>query len=335
MQLGKKSKTTDMFERVRGDLGAQAEDSTPLVPAAQPQAAPQKPASGRASLDREAIQVTVSEKISAKISREGSLTSFGVQGFLQFRTTDPSLTKVKLDVLANATHGAQFRTHPRIDKGLFNSSKIIQLSDTSRGFPINNSIEVLRWSASPSLDSTGTLPISFTVWVNKGSDKYNVTIEYELTGGDDLRDVVMTMPFSTGEPEVSSYDAVYEVSGDSLEWTIGPVDESKSSGSFEFEAQADDESDFFPMKVGFAKTKPFVEVDVCIEPLPVVGRTLIRAGPRCYTAGHESRDGFHEGYQISSRQLLDRINSSRADHSKMFLMLEIVTQRPRLDYLIT
>ena len=262
MQLGKKSKTTDMFERIRGDLGTQAEDSTPLVPAAQSQAAPQKPASGRASLDREAIQVTIAEKISAKISREGSLNSFNVQGFLQFKTSDPSLAKVKLDVLANATHGAQFRTHPRIDKALFNSSKVIQLQDTSRGFPTNNSIEVLRWSSSPSVESTDALPINFTVWVNKGSSNYNVTIEYELTGGDSLRDVVVTMPYTTGEPEVSSFDAIYEVSGDSLEWTIGPVDETNPSGSFEFEAHADDESDFFPMKVGFAKTKPFVEVDV-------------------------------------------------------------------------
>ena len=263
MQLGKKSKATDMFERVRGDLGAQAEDTAPLVPATQPAAAAPKPSSARASLDQEAIHVTVAEKISAKISREGSLGSFTVQGFLQFKTWDPSLAKVKLSVLANATHGAQFRTHPKIDKALFNSAKTIQLSDTSRGFPTNNSIEVLRWSANPSVEAADVLPISFTVWVNKGSEKYNVTVEYELTGGDSLRDVTVTIPYANGEPEVSSFDAMYEVSGDSLEWTIGPVDESNSSGSFEFEAQADDESDFFPMKVGFAKTKPFVDVDVC------------------------------------------------------------------------
>ena len=266
MQLGKKSKATDMFERVRGDLGAQAEDNAPLVPAA-PAPAAQKPPSGRASLDREAIQITVAEKISAKISREGTLGALGVQGFLQFKTSDPSLAKVKLDVLANATHGAQFRTHPKIDRALFNGSKIVQLSDTSRGFPTNNSIDVLRWSATPNVDANDVLPINFTVWVNKGSDNHNVTVEYELTGNDSLRDVAVTIPYGNSEPEVTSFDAVYEVAGDSLEWTIGPVDESNSSGSFEFEARADDESDFFPMKVNFSKTKPFVEVDVCPPPL--------------------------------------------------------------------
>lgn len=264
MQLGKKSKTTDMFERVRGDLGAEAEDSTPLVPTA-PAPAPAQAPSGRASLERDAIHVTVGETISAKISREGTLKSFNVKGDLQLRITDPSMTKVKLDLLANATNGAQFRTHPNVDKNLFNNSKIIQLRDTSRGFPANNSVGVLRWSATAGPDAADILPINFTVWVNKSSDEsFTITVEYELTGGDELRDVAVTIPYATSEPAVSSFDAMYEVSGDSLEWTIGPVDESNASGSFEFEAQADDEGEFFPMKVSFAKSKPFVDVDVSL-----------------------------------------------------------------------
>jgi hypothetical protein len=57
-------------------------------------------------------------------------------------------------------------------------------------------------------------------------------------------------------------DAVYEVTGDSLDWNIGPVDVDNASGSFEFEAQADDEAEFFPMGVRFQMSRPFVEVDV-------------------------------------------------------------------------
>ena len=265
MQLGKKSKTTDMFERVKGDLGAQAEETAPLVSNSQPIAPAEAAASSRvsASLDRDAIHITVVESISAKLSREGSMRSFNVKGDLQLRITDPSLTKVKLDLTANATHNAQFRTHPNVDKGLFNGSKVIQLRDSSKGFPANNSVGVLRWSASAAADTSDVLPITFTVWVNKGSDEsWTVTVEYDLTGGDSLRDVVVTIPYATSEPAVSSFDAVYEVSGDSLDWTIGSVDESNATGSFEFEAQAEDETEFFPMGVRFAKSKPFVDVDV-------------------------------------------------------------------------
>ena len=269
MQLGKKSKTIDMFERVRGDLGAQAEEMAPLVSNSQPIAPAEAAPSSRvsASLDRDAIHITVAESISAKLSREGTMKSFNVKGDLQLRITDPSLTKVKLDLTANATHNAQFRTHPNVDKGLFSGSKVIQLRDNSKGFPANHSVGVLRWSASAAADSSDVLPITFTVWVNKGSDEsWTVTVEYELTGGDSLRDVVVTIPYATSEPAVSSFDAIYEVSGDSLDWTIGSVDDSNATGSFEFEAQAEDEAEFFPMSVRFSKSKPFVDVDVRSSP---------------------------------------------------------------------
>ncbi len=269
MQLGKKSKTTDMFERVRGDLGAQAEESLPLVSNSQPITAVEKVPSARVSTstDRDAIHATVAESISARISRDGILKSFNVKGDLQLRISDPAMTKVKLDLVANASHNAQFKTHPNVDKGQFTNSKVIQLKALSKGFPANNvSVGVLRWSASAPADSTGVLPITFTVWVNKGSDdSYTVTVEYEMTGSDNLHDVVVTIPYSTSEPAISSFDAQYEVSGDSLEWTIGTVDESNATGAFEFEAQADDEAEFFPMSVRFSKSKPFVDVDVSFD----------------------------------------------------------------------
>ena len=266
MQLGKKSKATDMFDRVRGELGTQVEESAPLVSNSQPlaSASAQKAESARASLsqDRGAIHVTVAESISAKLSREGSLQAFSVKGDLQLKISDPSLSKVKLDLKADATNNAQFRTHPNVDKNLFNQSKIIRLRDPAKGFPTNQSVGVLRWASSAASDPS-TIPISFTVWVNQGSDNsWTVTVEYELTGGDELKDVVVTMPYATSEPAVSSFDAVYEVSGDSLDWSIGTVNGANANGSFEFEAQAPDEASFFPMVVGFSKTNPFIDVDV-------------------------------------------------------------------------
>lgn len=266
MQLGKKSKTTDMFERVRGDMGAEVEEttSTPLLPNNPPaQAEHSQALASPVFSDRDAIHVTIAETINAKLSREGSVNSIEVKGDLQLKISDASLTKVKLDLVANASHGVQFRTHPNVDKNLFNSSKAVQMSNVSKGFPVNNSVGVLRWRATPKADDSSAIPIIFTVWVNRGSDDtYNITVEYELTGGDTLKDVTVIIPYATSEPAVSSFDATYEVSGDSLEWAIGLVDESNASGSFEFEAQAGDENEFFPMQVKFSKTRPFIDVDV-------------------------------------------------------------------------
>lgn len=264
MQLGKKSKTTDMFERVRGEMGAEVEESSSLIASQPTPTAAEAPvAHGISSSDHEAIQVTIAETISAKMSREGALNSIEIKGDLQLRITDQSMTKVRLDLVANASHGAQFRTHPNVDRPLFTSSKAIQMSNTTKGFPINNSVGVLRWRAAPKAEDSNAAPITFTVWVNKGSnDTYTITIEYELTGGEELRDVAITVPYQTSEPFISSMDAQYEVAGDYLEWRIGSVDEDSSSGSFEFEAQAEDENEFFPMQVKFSKTKPSIDVDV-------------------------------------------------------------------------
>lgn len=266
MQLGKKSKTTDIYEKVRGEMGPEAEEASPLVTPQVSTPVPEKAPSARASLsaDREPVHIRIAEAISATLSREGAPKSFEVKGDLQLRITDPSFTKLKLALLANPTQGAQFRTHPNVDKAVFTNSSTIQLKDTSKRFPSNSDIGVLRWRvANSGSDNADILPISFSVWVTKGSDSTNVTVEYNVSGSDPLRDVVVTIPYGTTEPVVSTLDALYEVSGDSFDWNIGTVDESNSNGSFEFESAGDsDESEFFPMNVRFSKVKPFVEVDV-------------------------------------------------------------------------
>ncbi len=265
MQLGKKSKMSDLFERVRGDLGAQPVENDPALPNLDPVPIADSASASRVttSAEREGIEITITESISAKISREGMLKSFNVKGDLQLYISDPSLTKAKLHLIADPTCNASFRTHPKVDKALFTNSKMIQLRDGSAGFPLNNSVGVLRWSSSATAESKDILPVNFTVWVNRGTEgSWLVTVEYELIGKCVLRDVAVTIPYASSEPAVSSFDANYEVSGDSLEWAIGTVDQSNATGNFDFEAQAEDEAEFFPMSVRFTKETPIVNVDV-------------------------------------------------------------------------
>ncbi len=265
MQLGKKSKTTDMFDRVRSEMGVEAEDTTPLVPTQAPAAVAQhsRNTSFQGSSGKDAIHVTIGETINAKLSREGTVSSMEVKGDLQLKISDETYTKVKLELTANANHGAVFKTHPNVDRPLFTTSKAIQMSNISRGFPVNNSVGVLRWSATPKVDEPDSVPITFNVWLNKGSDNmYDVTIEYELTGSDILLDVTVNIPFQTSEPEVTSLDSQYEIAGDSLEWSIGTIGPDDQPATFDFRAQAYDEDEFFPISVKFSKANPFVDVDV-------------------------------------------------------------------------
>ena len=270
MQLGKKSKTSNAFAQVQQDMGPEepspAIESQDLPVRSAPMASTHDASLSSASATP--ILISITETLSAKLSREGALKSMEVKGDLQLRITDPSLTKLALSVQAvEGRLKAQFRTHPNVDKALFNSQKLIQLKDTSKRFPANNSIGVLRWRATAPADhSTDILPLTFTAWVNKSSSDgtYTITIEYELTDASSttLRDVSVTIPYSSSEPSVSSFDAIYQVSGDSLEWTIGGIDADNPSGSFEFEAQADDDAEFFPMTVNFEMSGTFIDVDV-------------------------------------------------------------------------
>lgn len=276
MQLGKKTKTGNAYDQIRGELGTDAEASAPLVaPAApSPKVAPLPPARGSISSDREPVHIIIAESISANLSREGSLESFDVKGDLQLRITDPSLTQVKLALAIGNKRGAQLNTHPKVDKNLFRNNNVIQT--IKGGFPPDQSIGVMRWKLSPKVTDIEDPPITFTVWVNDmGGNTWNITIEYEWTSGDALKDVALTIPYQTSEPAVSSFDAVYEVSGDSIDWNIGTVDEENASGSFEFEAQASDDSEFFPMPVSFTKTRPYVDIDVRIAPRRTMFDVLI------------------------------------------------------------
>jgi len=121
----------------------------------------------------------------------------------------------------------------------------------------------MRWRLVAKPEEVAEPPIKFTVWTSElSANTHSITVEYELSGSDPLKDVVIVIPYSTAEPSVSSFDAVYEVSGDSIDWTIGDIDDSNPSGSFEFEAQASDEQEFFPMQVRFSKSRPWCEIDI-------------------------------------------------------------------------
>ncbi len=275
MQLGKKSKTSSAFARVQqeehfaeseplssSNLEADLPDRS--VAAAGTAASHHDHHQHAASSHANPITVSVSETLKAKLTREGALKSFEVKGDLQLRISDPALTKLALSVQAvEGPLKAQFRTHPNVDRNLFTSDKVIRLKDTTKRFPANNSIGVLRWRATAPSDTPDVLPITFTAWVNKSDDSYTVTVEYELTDTTQtLRDVAVTIPYASAEPAVSSFDAIYQVTGDSLEWTIGTIDADNATGSFEFEAPADDDAEFFPMTVAFDMARPYVDVDV-------------------------------------------------------------------------
>jgi hypothetical protein len=142
---------------------------------------------------------------------------------------------------------------------LFLSQGTIQLKDQSRSFPLNQQIGVLRWRK-----ISGDAPLLFTIWVNPGSTvgRYTVTVEYELISSHPLKDVTVSVPFKNERPLVSSMDEIHDITAKSVIWTLPSIGEDNTTGSFEFEAEGDEEADFFPMIVKFDMGRPVVNVSV-------------------------------------------------------------------------
>lgn len=105
------------------------------------------------------IHVIVKEQISANILREGGLKSMELKGDMNLQITDASQGQIKLEIAPSTTDfgsDLQFKQHPKVAK--FGEDRIIGLSDSSRSFPIGQSIAVLRWRYSGKDESY--LPLS-------------------------------------------------------------------------------------------------------------------------------------------------------------------------------
>lgn len=265
MQLGKKSKATDMYEHVRAEIGF--DDTTPTrTPEPEPTTRTPTAASPSPYADNDGIIVSIVEAVSGQISRLGEVVNVEVRGDLQLRVADPAVSKIRLAIELEG-NPASFKTHPNVDKALFSSSKVIGLKDPTRGFPSNNNpLGVLRWRLTGTGDAGAALaPLGITCWLSdSGAGTYQVTIEYELRDESAvLEDVVIFIPIASEAAEVNSGDADYSHEGDHINWNIPVISEAEaSSGSFDFTVEADDENDFFPMSVSFKKTTPFAQIDV-------------------------------------------------------------------------
>ena len=62
---------------------------------------------------------------------------------LQVSSEDHALIRVAVQQGAN--EGYQFKTHPNIDKALYNSQQLLGLKSAAAPFPLGNSLPILKW----------------------------------------------------------------------------------------------------------------------------------------------------------------------------------------------
>lgn len=80
-----------------------------------------------------------------RIGREGGLQLFELFGLLTLKVADEKYGKIKVLLDNNANKSIQLQTHPNVDKDLFKSTNQIGLKNSTKPFPINTDVGVLKW----------------------------------------------------------------------------------------------------------------------------------------------------------------------------------------------
>lgn len=144
MQLGRKQNNSDLFESLRSEVEAapapQQYQQQHQAPAQNSYSAPAEPA-----FPMESVHVQIEEKITMVANRDGGLESMEVKGDLMLRVSDPSRAKISLALRHLEDPNIQFKTHPNVNKVLFNTEKTIAFRDSTKEFPLNTPTGVLRW----------------------------------------------------------------------------------------------------------------------------------------------------------------------------------------------
>lgn len=198
------------------------------------------------------------------MTREGTLEQVDLKGTLSLTSNREDATKVNLGLAMGENAAFSFQTHPKVNKPLYEQSKIIGLKDASKGFPLGRAVGVLRWSASGADESM--LPLTVNCWPEEeGGGVMNVNIEYTLLRPMELHDVRIVIPLGTSEmPHIQSIDGSHrhDPSTGHLTWVMDMIDQSNSSGSLEFNVKSHDADAFFPINIQFQSMQLYADIKV-------------------------------------------------------------------------
>uniref|UniRef100_A0A0D9XFX9 Coatomer subunit delta n=1 Tax=Leersia perrieri TaxID=77586 RepID=A0A0D9XFX9_9ORYZ len=255
MKLGKMQKTNQFLESLKAEGEVILEDVQPS--SVQSRASPLPPS--------DPVTVTIEEKLNVTVKRDGGVNNFDVQGTLALQILNDADGFIQLQIENNDVPGLSFKTHPNINKDLFNSQQVVGAKDPNRPFPSGqNETPLVKWRIQGMDESS--LPLSVNCWPSVSGSETYVNIEYEAAEMFDLHNVVISIPLPAlrEAPSVRQIDGEwkYDSRNSVLEWSILLIDQSNRSGSMEFVVPPADPSTFFPISIGFSASSTFSDLKV-------------------------------------------------------------------------
>ena len=233
-----------------------AEAAVPAAALSGAAAAVSAATAAAAAASSDHASVTIEDRLTAKLTRDGGIESIEIKGMLSLAVADEAHARLRMATAKGpGSEKFAFTTHPNVNKAAFTSDGTIALKQPDRPFPVGAPLGVLRWRYAGSDEAT--LPLALTVWPEEGpGGSINVNIEYSLTAEEmTLTDVTVTVPLPhDATPKVAHCDGTHKhnTRENHLTWHIDVISADNGSGTLEFSVKGRDTDVFFPVTVGFS-----------------------------------------------------------------------------------
>ncbi|KAH0469541.1 hypothetical protein IEQ34_001099 [Dendrobium chrysotoxum] len=257
MQLGKTQRASQLMQSLQAEGELILDDAPHTVSQSKSSLPPTDP-----------ITLAIEERLNIIIKRDGGISNFDVQGTLSLHILNQEDGLIQFQIENQEIPGLSFKTHPNINKELFNNNHVIGLKDPNRPFPTGqNDVSLMKWRIHGMDESS--VPLTVNCWPSVSGRETSVNIEYEASEMFDLQNVVISIPLpATREaPNVLQIDGEwrYDSRSSTLVWSILLIDNTNRSGSMEFVLPPADPSAFFPINISFTAAKTFSDAKVGCE----------------------------------------------------------------------
>ena len=210
------------------------------------------------------IMLALVERVSCTTTRDGTVEAFDVKGSLTLTASDDESALCAVQMAVGASDMFNFTTHPKVNKAVYEQNGLLQLKDTTKGFPSQRPVGILKWNHSSV--SEDFLPIKINCWPEEEArGQMNVSIEYSCEQNLVLRDVRIKIPLGTSNaPNIIAVDGMHKHNAQAGEllWQLDIIDNSNATGSLEFTIQQRDADAFFPITVDFSSPQIFCDMSV-------------------------------------------------------------------------
>eukprot|EP00831_Metopus_contortus_P071190 TRINITY_DN65075_c0_g1_i1.p1 TRINITY_DN65075_c0_g1~~TRINITY_DN65075_c0_g1_i1.p1 ORF type:complete len:303 (+),score=65.71 TRINITY_DN65075_c0_g1_i1:123-1031(+) len=184
----------------------------------------------------EAIDISIEEQVIGVISKDGDLGKLEVRGSVFLTINDPNKADAKIQMAFNCPKGMTLKPHIELDRGVWNSHKILTPAKASKGFSSHTRFESLKYRYL--VPSSNDLPFTFTLWSSKESKtttSVSLEIEYNIQSAfPSFESLIVTIPLA--EP---------------LVWKIPLLDSSNPTANIKFTTPSEIFS-LFPFEVRFS-----------------------------------------------------------------------------------